>query len=581
MARTTTTPAHRPVIGGLNHVAAAGHHMAAQAAMQVLEAGGNAVDAGCAAGIATGVLEGVHVSVAGVAPIMVYLAATREVVTISGLGTWPQAASAAYFQQKHGGKIPTGIERTVIPAAPDAWITALERFGTRSFGEVAAAAIRIAREGFPVYPYMHRFLSKNRSKIERYPSTKAIYYPGGEVPATGQVFVQADLAATLQYMADEEKAAAARGGRLAGLAAARHAFYQGDVAQKILAYHRDHGGLLTAADLAGFRVGVEPPVMHRFDGIEVYACGPWCQGPMLLQELALLDAAELRALGHNSPAYLHRLVEAVKLAAADREAHYSDPRFVEVPMEALLSEAYSRARRALIDPARAAPAMPPAGDPRRDAAPQHIAPAQRQVRSAVEKSLLDTSYLCVIDRAGNAFSATPSDGNTESPVIPGTGFVASSRGSQSRADPAHPAAVAPGKRPRLTPNPALAILPDGGVMPFGTPGGDVQTQAMLQCFLNVVLFDMDLQSAIEAPRVASYSFPSSFAPNDYRPGELCLEGRIAPETAAALGALGHQVTWWDDYTFEAGSICMARHDPATGVRSAAADLRRSAYAVGW
>lgn len=576
MASNASLRAHRPVISGLSHVAAAGHHMAAQAAMQVLEAGGNAVDAGCAAGIATGVLEGVHVSVAGVAPIMIYLAETRQVTTISGLGTWPKAASAAYFQQKHGGRIPTGIERTVIPAAPDAWITALERFGTMSFSEVAAASIRIARQGFPVYPYMHRFLAKNRSKIERYPSTKAIYYPGGEVPASGQVFVQSDLAATLQYMADEEQAAAGRGGRMAGLAAARHAFYQGDVAQKIVAYHRDHGGFVTAEDMAAFRVGVEASVMHRFDGIEVHACGPWCQGPMLLQELALLDAEELRALGHNSPGYLHRIIEAVKLAAADREAYYSDPRFVEVPMESLLSDAYSRQRRAMIDPQRAAPAMPPAGDPRK-AAPPPI----RQVLSEVEKSLLDTSFLCVIDRQGNAFSATPSDGNTESPIIPGTGFVASSRGSQSRADPTHPAAVEPGKRPRLTPNPALAVFRDGGVMPFGTPGGDVQTQAMLQCFLNVVLFDMDLQTAIEAPRVASYSFPSSFAPNDYRPGELCMEGRIAPETGEALTALGHTVVWWEDYTYEAGSICMARHDPASGVRTAAADLRRSAYAVGW
>lgn len=574
------TTAHRPVIAGGQHVVAAGHYMAAQAGLAMLEAGGNAVDAGVAAGIATGVLEGIHVSVAGVAPILIYLAETKRIATISGLGTWPRKASAAYFQKKHGGKIPTGVERTVVPAAPDAWITALEQFGTMSFGEVAASAIRIAREGFPVYPYMHKFLTKHQAKIASYPSTAAIYLPGGRVPRTGEMFVQSDLAATLQYMADEEKAAAGRG-RESGLDAARQAFYRGDIARKILAFHEAKGGMMTAEDLAGFRVGIEPALMGRFAGMQVYTCGPWCQGPMLLQELALLDPEELRALGHNSPGYVHQLTEAIKLAAADREAYYGDPRFVDVPMEALLSEGYSRERRAMIDPDRAMPEMPPAGRPNAAAKPVEEAGLKARRTEVFERSMLDTSYLCAIDRWGNAFSATPSDGNTEAPVIPGTGFVASGRGSQSRADPKHPSSVAPGKRPRLTPNPALAVFDDGSVMPFGTPGGDVQTQAMLQCLLNVSLFGMDMQSAVEAPRFSSYSFPSSFAPNDYQPGVLRIESRVAPETGEALARAGHIVQWWPDYTWEAGSICMIRHDARSGVKFGAADPRRSAYAVGW
>ena len=574
------TTAHRPVIAGRDHVAAAGHYMSAQAALAVLEAGGNAIDAGVAAGIATGVLEGIHVSVAGVAPILIYIAETKQVTTISGLGTWPRKASAAYFLEKHGGRIPTGIERTVVPSAPDAWITALERFGTMSFGEVAASAIRIARDGFPVYPYMHRFIARNQAKLASYPSTAAIYLPGGQVPKTGDVFVQSDLARTLQYMADEERAASGRG-RVAGLDAARQAFYKGDIARRILAFHEAHGGLLTARDLAEFRVGVEPALTGRFANMQVYTCGPWCQGPMLLQELALLDAEELRALGHNSPGYVHQLTEAIKLAAADREAYYGDPRFVDVPMEALLSEAYSRQRRAMINPDRAIPGMPPAGQPTATAQPVEEAGLGARRTDAMERSLLDTSYLCAVDKWGNAFSATPSDGNTESPIIPGTGFVASGRGSQSRADPAHPSSVAPGKRPRLTPNPALAIFDDGSVMPFGTPGGDVQTQAMLQCLLNVALFDMDMQSAIEAPRFSSYSFPSSFAPNDYQPGLLRIENRIDAETGEVLARQGHRVEWWPDYTWQAGSICMIRHDAGSDVKFGAADPRRTAYAVGW
>jgi gamma-glutamyltranspeptidase/glutathione hydrolase len=391
--------------------------------------------------------------------------------------------------------------------------------------------------------------------------------------------VQADLAASLQFLADEDSAARAKAGgagaeaaRVAGLRAVRHAFYRGDIAQRILAYHHENEGLLRAPDLADFRAGVEPAVSIELDGLTVQACGPWCQGPMLLQALMLLDLPGLRALRHNSSAYLHQLVEAVKVAAADREAFYTDPAHTEVPLERLLSPGYARDRRQLIDPLRAWPGMPPAGGP-------FAAPSPTLAPSA-DQSAYDTSYCCVVDRWGNAFSATPSDGMTESPIIPGTGLVISPRGSQSRADPTHPAAVGPGRRPRLTPNPALAILPDGRVMPFGTPGGDVQVQAMLQCLLNVAVFGMDVQEAVEAPRFASYSFPSSFAPNDYLPGVLRLEGRVDVLVGEKLAALGHTVEWWPEFSGAAGSVCMVLAGGPDRLRSGAADPRRSAYALG-
>ena len=350
----------RPNIMGTRHVIVAGHYLAAQAGFQVLEAGGNAVDAGVAAGIALGVVESEMVSFAGVAPILVYLADTREVVTISGLGGWPRAASSDYFQKHHGGAIPAGIVCTVVPGAPDAWITALERYGTMRFADVAANAIRFAREGFAMYPLMADWIRSKADALGQWPSSAAVFLPGGRPPEVGELFVQEDLGKTLQFLADEE-AAHASDGREAGLRAVRDAFYRGDIAAAIVRFHDDNGGLLTADDLADFRVGVEPPVRTRFGDIEVYGCGPWCQGPMLLQELNIVDGMDLAGLGHNRAPYIHAVTEAIKLAAADRDAYYGDPRFVDVPMDALLAKDYAARRRELIRPDEAWAAMPPPG----------------------------------------------------------------------------------------------------------------------------------------------------------------------------------------------------------------------------
>ena len=254
----TAPAAHRPTIAVTRHAIAAGHYLAATAGFAILEAGGNAIDAGCAAGIALGVLQSDLVDVAGVAPIMIYLAENSEVVTIAGLGTWPKALDPELFMREHGGKIPKGVLRTVVPAAPDAWITALRRYGTMSFGEVAAAAIRLAGEGFPMYPLMAESLKRHEADHRAWPSSAAIFLPNGRVPETGEVFRQTDLAGSLQYMADEERAAAARG-REAGLEAARDAFYRGDIAKKIVAFMKQEGGLLSAEDLAEYRSPVSPP----------------------------------------------------------------------------------------------------------------------------------------------------------------------------------------------------------------------------------------------------------------------------------------------------------------------------------
>src|SRR6185312_4010612 len=323
--------AHRPTIAVTRHAIAAGHYLAATAGFDILQAGGNAVDAGVAAGIALGVLQSDLVDVAGVAPIMIYLAEKREVVTIAGLGYWPKALDPELFMREHGGKIPVGVLRTVVPAAPDAWITALRRYGTMSFGEVAGAAARLAGEGFAMYPLMAASLEKHAERHASWPSSAAVYLPGGRPPKAGDIFRQSDLGASLQYMIDEEKAAAGRG-RDAGLEAARGAFYRGDIARKIVAFMRQEGGLLSAEDLAEYRSPVGPPERRRFGDLEVFTCGAWCQGPVLLQTLALLEGTDIAGLGHNSADYIHHLTEAMKLAFADREAYYGDPAVVEVPL---------------------------------------------------------------------------------------------------------------------------------------------------------------------------------------------------------------------------------------------------------
>jgi gamma-glutamyltranspeptidase/glutathione hydrolase len=573
---------YRPTIMGTRHMISATQYLAAEAGFRILEAGGNAIDAGVAGGIALGVVMPEFVNVAGVAPIIIYSAKDQTLVTIPGLGPWPKALDRNYFMKNHGGKIPQGIMRTVVPAAPDAWITALERFGTMSFGEVAQSAISYARDGFPVYHLMNEIITEHEAEYRKFPTNVDLYLPRGRPPQVGEVFVQAALGRTLQFMADQEKAASSRG-RDAGLTAARDAFYRGDIARAIVKHQKEKGGILTAEDLASYRSGFEEPVSTTFGDITMYACGPWCQGPSLLESLNLLDGAELRKLGHNTPGYLHQITEAVKLAFSDREAYVGDPRVIDVPVDALLSREYAKKRREMIRPDKAWPEMPPPGDPRAVASQRASAAATgapRVPQGAFSAPELDTSHVCCVDRDGNVFAATPSDGSYNAPVIPELGIIPSPRGSQNWGDPNHPSGVAPGKRPRLTPNPAIAIHPDKMKMPFGTPGGDVQTQAMLQVFLNIHLFGMEVQQAVEAPRVASYSYPSSFEPHAYHPGLLKMESRIDKATGAALERLGHTIGWWPDWTWLAGAVCTVVADEEAGLLKGGADPRRPSYALG-
>jgi len=565
-------PRHRPTATvqtiGTRWAVAAGHPLAAEAGARVLSAGGNAVDAGVAAGMTLGVVHPDMVSVAGVAPILVHLARTGETFEVSGVGPYPRASSREYFATRHGGQIPPGLARTVVPAAPDAWCTALERWGTMSFAEVAAAATEHAERGFPVSAFSAYQMGTHADKYKRWPTSAALYLRDGHAYRMGEVLVQTELGETLRRMAAAEKRAG--GSRAAGVRAARDEFYRGETAKRIALFHHDNDGPLAFADLAEFSVEVAPALRTAFGAYEIAACGFWCQGPALLQAFNLLDGVDLVALGHNSPAYLHRLVESIKLAFADRDAYYGDPKFVKIPAERLLSKAYADERRALVGE-RAWAEMPPHGDA---VAPRVVLPL-----AGGSSDALDTSYVAVIDADGNGFSATPSDPNVDSPVVAGVGCVVSARGSQGWLDPAHASVVAPGKRPRLTPAPAMAFSGGKLLMPFGTPGGDVQQQAMLQVFLNTTVWGMPLQEAIEAPRVASRSFPDSFWPHVYSPGKLEVEGRVPKSTRDGLAALGHDVSEWPDWEWRAGAVCGVKVG-SEGTRWGGADPRRGAHSIG-
>ena len=576
-----------PVTRGHHHVVSAGHELAALAAFEALENGGNAIDAGIAAILTLGVVYSDQVSVAGVAPMIIRLAETGEIVTIAGVGGWPRALDPDAFIERHGGEIPLGVRRTVVPAAPDACLQALERWGTMTFRDVAARAVRYASRGFPRHPVMLDYVRRYADDMRHWPENVAIWMPGGEVPAPGDRLVQADLGRVLQFLCDEERAAG--DDRMAGLAAVRRAFYRGDVASRILAHQREHDGLLAAEDLESFRCPIVPSVSRRFrfngEAVEVHTCRAWSQGPFLLEALAIAEAAGVEALGHGTDGYLHAIAEILKLTFADREGYLGDPDFVDVPVGALIGESWAGERGKAIDPHRANPGMPLPG-----AVPGHapyvspVAVAGAAPPAANETPVrppADTSIVCVIDGQGNALCSTPSDTSWDTPVVPGAGFTVSSRGAQSWAVRGHPSCVAPGKRPRLTPNPCFVLSPGRWIMPFGTPGGDTQIQANLQTLLNHLVFDMALQDAVEAPRLVTHSHPDTFSPHTAHPGLVTLEGRIGEATCDRLAARGHRVERLDDWTHWTGGVCAVRKDLATGELEAAADPRRWSRAMGW
>ena len=582
MSELPIAGSYRPTVMGSHGMVSSGHYLASLAGQRILDRGGNAVDAGVAAGLCLCVLQMDLVNMAGVAPMIIYLADEDRVTTVSGLGRWPKAASLEHFIEHHDGHIPLGVQRCVTPAGVDAWVKALNEFGTMTLADVMEDAAQLAESGFPMHQFMAANMRDDVATFSQWESSAAIFAPGGRVPEAGDIFVQADLGRTMRRIMAAE-ADTRMQGRSAALQAARDLFYKGDIAREISDFYQSQGGFLAYEDLAAYESQLEAPVRVSFGEYEIYTCGPWCQGPVLAQALAILANDDLQALGHNSPAYIHLVTEALKLAFADRERYYGDPEFVDVPMQAMLSASYAGARRELIQPDKAIPGMPAAGDPWNGngiGEPwRGLQPAASEETSAAHAQ--DTTYVSVVDRHGNVFSATPSDGCFGAPITPGLGLTISTRGSQNWAVEGHASAIAPWKRPRLTPCPALIFKNGKPYMPLGTPGGDIQCQSMLQVFLNVAVFGMAPQAAIEAPRFGTYSYPGSFEPHSYFPDELRIERRLADEVGGRLADKGHKVVTWPDWTWKAGGMCAITIDHDSGVMAAGADPRRMCYAIGW
>ena len=578
MPRTETPPrlSWRPTLIGKRYAVACGHYLGAAAAVRILERGGNAVDAGVSAAMALAILQPDVVSFSGVAPTLVYQKSGRAVHSLAGLGWWPQATDIERLRSEGGGVVPEGLLRTVMPAAPATHIEALLHFGTISFEEAAGAAHEIALDGFAAYPVFVRHLEKFEEKYRRWPSSAAVYLPQGRPPRVGEIFRQEQLARSIAGMMQAERNAP--GNRAAKLAAARDYYYKGPVAEGIATFHREHRGFVTREDLAAFNVPVEKSIHCSYKTQQIHSCDTWCQGISLLQSLKILEGVDLKALGHNTPAYIHMVSEALNLAFADREAYVGDPRFVDVPVAGMLSAEYAAAQRKRIDPGRAFGVLPLPGRPPGTLRDPFV-PVISSYPAAVPGMALDTIYCCVVDADGNAYSATLSDNARDTPVIPSLGGTISSRGAQGRLEAGHPAEIRPGKRPRMTPAPALALRDGEFVMGFGTPGGDVQTQAMLQVYLNINEFGMSVQQAIEQPRFGTFLFPNSFSPHAI--GKFNLENRLPDSTVAALRNLGHSVQLWSSLTPAAGAVCAIMRDSETGWLHAGADPRREAYAITW
>ena len=574
----TAVATSRPVVAGTQGVVSAGHPLVSMAGMRMLLDGGNAFDAAVACGFAAAVVEPTaSYTLMGECVAMIHDARRGETLAVSGQGTAAARATIDFFRGRGLDRIPTGPGKDAplsftVPGAVDAYLTLLETYGTRSLGEVLAPAVRYAERGFPMYEYMHRMLAipETRSQLDVFPpGGHDVFYRGGRAPAVGELFVQPALGATLRKLVDA--AASARGHRAAGIAAARERFYRGDLAQTIGAFSERVGGLLRASDLAGFRAHTEAPFRVAFEGREILGQGPFTQGPVLMQALAMLKSHDLRALGHNSARYIHVVSEALKLAFADREQEYGH---AAGDLSALVDPAYARERAALI---RTDGVMKEAPRPGRAGAGGARRVPSAQAAAGAGAAVDGTTHIAAIDRDGSMIALTPSGGVfRKSAFSAELGCTLSTRSEMFVLEPGHPNALTPGARPRTTLISYLICENGVPVMTVGCPGGDDQAQADLQLVLNVLVWGMNPQQAVEAPRFSTQTLVNSFWPRVYRPNVLNVEKGIPESTRAELRALGHDVA--EIGACGIGAV-VTRRDPATGVLEAGADPRRPTYAL--
>jgi gamma-glutamyltranspeptidase/glutathione hydrolase len=593
----------RPQIEGTFGAVASTHWIASGVAMGVLERGGNAFDAAVAAGFTLQMVEPHLNGPAGEVPIMVYDRRKGTPEVICGQGVAPAAATIERYTSLGLDLVPgTGLLAACVPGSFGAWMLLLRDYGTISLREALEPAIHYARNGVPVIPRIESSVESVRALFENYwPGSAAIYLKDGG-PRRGGIHRNESVAATYERILTEAEAAG--GSRERQIEAARKAWYEGFVAGAVGRFcasgdvldadGKPHTGLLTADDMARWQARVEKPARGKYRNYEVFKPGPWSQGPVMLQQLALLEGFPLEELDPNGAEFVHLIVECSKLAFADREAFYGDPDFVDVPLDRLLSKPYNDERRRLVGDDASAELISGRSD---EAWQRHLAAvARRRVDTAVgageptvagtgEPTVAepvaergDTVHIDVVDRFGNMVAATPSGGWLQSsPVIPALGFPLGTRGQMFWLRPGLPSSLAPGKRPRTTLSASIAFRDGEPYLAWGTPGGDQQDQWSLQLFLRHAASGLGLQQSIEQPGWHSEHFPASFWPRAARPRALVVEGRMPAETVAELRRRGHEVEIGPDWS--EGRLCAAARDGA--LLKAAADPRTTqGYAVG-
>jgi gamma-glutamyltranspeptidase/glutathione hydrolase len=550
------------------------HWLASAAGMRLLEQGGNAFDAAVAAGLTLQVVEPHMNGPGGDLPVLFWSERLGEVRILCAQGPAPASATIGRYKELGFELIPgTGPFAACVPGAFDGWMLLLRDFGTARLADVMAPAIGYAERGYPLVPDIAAAIAEVEPLFrEEWTSSGDLYLADG-VPRPGTLFRNPALAATYgRIVREAERGSPSREGQID---AARDAFYRGFVAEAIAG----HGGLMTGDDLASWNAGYEPPVTFDYHGLTICKTGPWGQGPVFLQQLALLDGFDLEAMGLGSAEYLHTVVECAKLAFADREAWYGDPSVVDVPMGELLSEPYSARRRELVTDEASLELRPgaPAGRPPRLPS---FRPAAATL-GAGEPTLRtgDTCHVDVADLFGNLVAATPSGGWLHSsPVIPSLGFPLGTRAQMFTLEEGYPNSLAPRKRPRTTLSPSLALRDGEPYMAFGTPGGDQQDQWSLAFLLAHVHFGLNLQAAIEAPAFHTTHFPSSFYPREAFPGRVHVEGRCPSQVIDELRRRGHEVQVEDDWAL--GRISAVARGADGTLRGAAGPRRMQGYAVG-
>jgi gamma-glutamyltranspeptidase/glutathione hydrolase len=598
----------RPEIVGTFGVVTSTHWLATAAGMSMLENGGNAFDAAVATGLALHIVEPDQNGPGGDTPLILYSARHDEVKVICGQGTAPRDATASAFHDLGLDVMPgIGLLPAVVPGSFGAWMLLLGEYGSMSVSEVMAPAISYARNGFAVSPRVCNTIAAVQSLFtDEWTSSAEVFLPNNAPPKPGELFRTPAVAATFERVLAQ--AAAAGSNREAQIDAARMAWYEGFVAEAVDRYCASaevmdttgnrNRAFLTGADMAGWSASLEDPTSYDYHDYTVCKTGPWGQGPVALQQLALLKDFDLAGMAPDSAEFVHLVTECAKLAMADREAFYGDPDFVEVPVDVLLSDGYNAERRKLVgveasyvlQPGTVAgfdhvPAHRPQGTMSDITWPEALdfggpRPVSRMER-AVERAAGmqgDTCHFDIIDRHGNMISGTPSGGWLHgAPVVPGLGFALSARGQMFSLNEAAPSCIAPGKRPRTTLTPGLALKEGVPYMAFGTPGGDQQDQWALHAFLRHVHHGLNLQQSIDAPEFHTSHAPSSFFPRESRPGHLAVERRLGDAAIADLAERGHGVEVFDDYTL--GYVTAATREGGL-LKAGASPRNMQCYAAG-